>query len=138
MRQYTRPLLDKLGIKPGMTLYIHQPPPAYREALAYAAYHFTTEPPLSPCVDFIHFFTTKREELIANFPRLAKAVYPNGMLWVSWPKQQSKESTDLNENVVREVGLNHRMVDVKVVAIDEVWSGLKFVYRRNDRKEVHG
>jgi hypothetical protein len=65
---------------------------------------------------------------------LKQALATNGMLWVSWPKGSSGVETDLNENVVREVGLKNGLVDLKVCAVDETWSGLKFVYRRKDRE----
>jgi hypothetical protein len=71
-----------------------------------------------------------------QFPRLKEALSPSGMLWVSWPKASSGVPTDLSENVVREIGLANGLVDVKVCAVDEVWSGLKFVYRIKDRPQT--
>jgi hypothetical protein len=67
------------------------------------------------------------------FPKLKKSLDLAGTLWISWPKGASKVKTDLNENVVREIGLSNGLVDVKVCAVDEVWSGLKFMYRLKDR-----
>ena len=84
--------------------------------------------------DFIQFFTRERAELEKRFQALKNALAPDGMLWISWPKGAAKVQTDLNENVVREIGLDHKLVDVKVCAIDDVWSGLKFVYRLQDRQ----
>jgi len=83
--------------------------------------------------DFIHFFATRRRQLEQKFAALKKALAKDGMLWISWPKGSSGVATDLNENVVREIGLARGLVDVKVCAIDSVWSGLKFVYRLRDR-----
>jgi hypothetical protein len=85
-------------------------------------------------LDFVQFFTKERAELEAEFPALKQAIASNGSLWISWPKKASKVATDLNENIVREVGLAHGLVDVKVCAVDEIWSGLKFVFRVKDRK----
>jgi hypothetical protein len=79
-------------------------------------------------------FAKSRAELEKEFAPLATRVASNGMLWVGWPKKTSGVATDLNENLVRDIGLERGMVDVKVCAIDETWSGLKFVYRLKDRK----
>jgi len=79
-------------------------------------------------------FTNSRAELEKEFAPLAARVAFNGMLWVGWPKKASRVATDLNENLVREIGLARGMVDLKVCAIDETWSGLKFIFRLKDRK----
>ena len=99
-------------------------------------------PALSECsivkqgdaLDFVMLFTKSHAELTKEFSRLAKVLAPAGMLWVSWPKKSSGVTTDLNENAVREVGLHAGLVDVKVCAVTEVWSGLKFVRRMKDRQ----
>jgi len=83
--------------------------------------------------DFIHYFATARRTLAARFTALERALAPAGALWVSWPKGSSAVTTDLTENVVREIGLAHRLVDVKVCAVDATWSALKFVRRVKDR-----
>lgn len=79
-------------------------------------------------------FTKSQAELEKEFERLAKLLTPAGMLWISWPKKSSGVPTDLDDNVVREIGLAVGLVDVKVCAVTEVWSGLKFVRRVKDRK----
>jgi len=84
-------------------------------------------------LDFIHFFTKLRGELENKFPILKQELSQDGILWISWPKGSSKVETDLNENVVREIGLKNGLVDVKVTNVDQIWSGLKFVYRLKDR-----
>jgi hypothetical protein len=84
-------------------------------------------------LDFIQFFTKKKEELEKEFPILNQELSRNGMLWVSWPKVSSGVKTDLNETVVREIGLENGLVDVKVVAVDKTWSGLKFVCRLRNK-----
>ena len=78
-------------------------------------------------------FALSRSQLTRDFSLLAKILAPAGMLWVSWPKKRSGVATDLDDNVVREIGLNAGLVDVKVCAVTEVWSGLKFVIRVKDR-----
>jgi len=82
---------------------------------------------------FIHFFTKQRSLLERRFPALKRALAQDGALWVSWPKQASAVATDLTEDVVRQVALAAGLVDVKVCAIDAVWSGLKLVRRLKDR-----
>ena len=83
--------------------------------------------------DFAMAFVKKQAELAQEFARLAKQLVPDGMLWVSWPKKASGVATDMNENDVRRIGLEAGLVDVKVCAVSEVWSGLKFVRRVKDR-----
>ena len=123
-----RPLADKLGLKPGMRAAVLHPPgdyPSLDDVIL-------VDPPARP-LDFIHLFTTRRAELESAFPELKTALAANGMFWISWPKKSAKVATDLDENFVREFGLAHGLVDVKVAAVDSVWSGLKFVYRLKDR-----
>ena len=79
------------------------------------------------------FFATRRNELQRRFAKLANAVDAEGGMWIAWPKRTSMVATDLTESVVREIGLEHGLVDNKVCAIDETWSGLRFVYRLVDR-----
>jgi hypothetical protein len=83
--------------------------------------------------DFIMIFTKERAELRRQFSRFAKQLTPAGMLWISWPKKISGVATDLDENEVRRIGLDAGLVDIKVCAVDDVWSGLKFVIRVKDR-----
>lgn len=84
-------------------------------------------------IDFAMIFTKSKAELTKEFARLAKVLSPAGMLWISWPKKSSGVATNLDENVVRDIGLAAGLVDVKVCAVTEVWSGLKFVRRLKDR-----
>ncbi len=84
-------------------------------------------------LDMVHFFTKDFEDFKASFIRLRDLIKKDGFLWVSWPKGKSEIETDLNENIIREFGLQNGMVDVKVIAVDEDWSGLKFVFRLKDR-----
>jgi len=84
-------------------------------------------------LDFAMVFIKTQSELKQQFSRIAKQLDPAGMLWVSWPKKTSGVATDMNENDVRRIGLDAGLVDVKVCAVNEVWSGLKFVIRVKDR-----
>lgn len=86
-------------------------------------------------LDFAMVFTRSRAQLTKEFSRLAKLLAPAGMLWVSWPKKSSGFATDVSENIVREIGLQAGLVDVKVCAVTDVWSGLKFVRRMKDRNK---
>jgi len=89
-------------------------------------------------VDVVVFFATRRAELSRRFGTMARAIAPDGGLWIAWPKRASGVATDLTENVAREIGLNSGLVDNKVCAIDDTWSGLRFVYRAVDRPSPNG
>ena len=84
-------------------------------------------------LDFAMLFVRKASELKKGFPRLRDRLESNGVLWVAWPKKASGVETDLSDNIVRVIGLDLGLVDVKVCAVDEIWSGLKFVRRLKDR-----
>lgn len=126
-----KPLMEKLGLKPGFKVWIINAPNNYLRILPQ---EIVSAPEAKAELDFIHLFTKERDELAEYFPRLKEALNQKGMLWISWPKASSKIETDLNENLIRNIGLSHNLVDVKVCAVDEIWSGLKFVYRLKDRK----
>jgi len=87
--------------------------------------------------DFVHAFTRSRKELAAGLPRLQSAIAANGMMWISWPKRAARVETDVTEDVVRAEALALDLVDVKVAAVDDHWSGLKLVIRK-DRRHRHG
>jgi hypothetical protein len=128
-----RSLAEKLGLKAGLRICLLNPPPGYLEKLGPLPSNLEISPELIPPLDFIQFFTTSSIELADNFPALKTGLSRQGQLWISWPKGAAKIARDLNENQVREIGLANGLVDVKVVAVDETWSGLKFVYRLKDR-----
>ena len=128
-----RTLIEKLGIKPGFKIAFFNPPHSYLDELGELPEGVTTVVSLHGHIDFIHFFTGEKKELVNQFPHLKKALVKTGMIWISWPKGSSKIKTDLNENIIREIGLDNGLVDVKVAAIDDDWSGLKFIYRLKDR-----
>jgi hypothetical protein len=127
-------LVEKLGIKDGQKIAILNPPRGYASVLGAIPKNVKQHARLTTALNFIQFFCTDHVELEKQFPRLRESLGPTGTLWISWPKGLSKMATTLNENLVREVGLNNGMVDVKVCAVDDVWSGLKFVFRIKDRR----
>ena len=127
-------LVNKLGIKEGAKVAILNAPENYRATLGPLPKGVVPTGKLPARADFVQYFTRERDDLEGIFLSLKCALSQTGMLWISWPKGASKIPTDLNENVVREIGLAHGLVDIKVCAVDETWSGLKFVYRVKDRK----
>ena len=126
------PLAKKLGIRAGA-----------RVAFLAAPDGFTDRVPLPPRVqlrtqarghlDVVVFFVTRHAELTRRFPSLRRALELDGGLWIAWPKRTSGVATDLGDRSVRECGLSHGLVDNKVAALDDTWSGLRFVYRVADR-----
>jgi hypothetical protein len=128
-----KPLSTKLGIKPGMSLTVLGPPPDYDELLADLPTGVTTRRRLSGRSDIVLLFTTRRARLERRLPALIAAIAPAGAVWVCWPKRASGVPTDVTEDVIRDVVLPSGLVDVKVCAVSEVWSGLKLVIRRELR-----
>ncbi len=122
-----RALIDKLGIKPGMRVLMMNAPPNYGDTLGPIPDGVDVLTRLSGILDVIHFFTKSRAEYEQQLLTMKAHLAQNGMLWISWPKGASKVPTDMNENSVRDFALAHGLVDIKVAAIDEVWSGLKLV-----------
>ena len=129
------PLPKKLGIKPQFKTAFLDLPADVKAELREALAEFQIAKTASPGgLDFAMIFVKSQARLRREFPRFAKQLAPAGMLWVSWPKKTSGVATDMNENDVRNIGLEAGLVDVKVCAVSEVWSGLKFVIRVKDRK----
>jgi hypothetical protein len=129
----SRTLVEKLGIRPATRVVALGAPATYASLLGALPPGATLHSRLPATSGFIHRFVRRRDELAADFPRLARALTDDGSLWISWPKRASGVKTDLTEDVVRELGLKQGLVDVKVCAVDEVWSGLKFVRRVKNR-----
>lgn len=128
------PLARKLGIKSGFKLLIVNAPDYYYSLFDDLPADIIKVSEGEKEVDFIHFFVKEQSELERRFEDLKSYLQINGMIWVSWPKKASKVLTDVDDGVVRKNGLDHGLVDIKVCAVDDVWSGLKFVYRKEDRK----
>ena len=121
------PLAQKLGIKAGATLFLEAAPADYPSAGATMARSVTNR------VDIVHLFTSSADELNAKLHRYRNRIRDDAVVWVSWPKKASKVPTDITEDVIREIALPLGFVDVKVCAVDEIWSGLKLVIRRKAR-----
>lgn len=128
------PLLKKLGIKEGFIIRVFNEPNTYWNDLgALPEGVQTASDNKAKVVDFIHYFCLSADSLKTEILHLKSLLKKSGMLWISWPKKSSKVATDLSDMIVRNTGIEAGLVDIKVCAVDEVWSGLKFVYRRMDR-----
>lgn len=126
-------MIKKLGIKEGFTIEVVDPPADYWALLGELPRGVTKHAPADTPMDFVHLFVTRKADLERWLSEAKERMKPRGMVWVSWPKKTSGKATDLTENVVREVALACGLVDVKVCAIDQTWSGLKLVQRLKDR-----
>jgi len=122
------PLWRKLGLKDGMRGWVAGAPDAYAEMIAGAPDVMWQDDPEG--AGFCHLFTTSRDEMASRLPDLMDAMARDGMIWVSWPKKASKVPTDMTEDAIRAAALPLGLVDVKVCAVDAVWSGLKLVIRK--------
>jgi hypothetical protein len=134
-----RPLHEKLGYKPGSTIAFVALPGDLADLpgsvdFGKVAKRQDWARPLGPgTYDAIHAFTKSRAELAAGLPKLRKHLNSDGMIWISWPKKSSRVATDITEDVVRAEALKLDLVDIKVAAVDDVWSGLKLVVRVDRR-----
>src|ERR1700751_4536782 len=128
------PLPKKLGIKEKFRVAFLELPVEVKSELQSALSTCSVAKDGRGPLDFAMLFVKRQADLKKHFPVLAKQLIPTGMLWVSWPKKASGVATDLDENEVRRIGLAAGLVDVKVCAVSDVWSGLKFVIRVKDRK----
>jgi hypothetical protein len=128
------PLPKKLGIKEGSRIAFVNAPADFAACLGPLPEGAEVVKRLSKPLDVILLFVTSEQSLARDFKKLSEKLATNGMIWVAWPKKSSGVATDLVEGRVQRVGLNWGLVDVKVCAIDETWSGLKFVFRLSDRK----
>lgn len=127
------PLVKKLGIRAGMALQFVNSPANYRKTLGHLPADVRVCRRARRELDFIQGFVTRRSALERLLARAQRYLATDGMLWVSWPKKASGMATEVAEGDVRSAGLAAGLVDVKVCAVDETWSGLKFVYRLRDR-----
>ncbi len=127
------PLPRKLGIKAGDQIYAINPPNNYRKLLEPLPEGVAFVKESEKEVAFVHLFVSERQTLEKNLKQLRKLIADAGLLWVSWPKKSSGVPTDVTEDTIREVALPLGLVDVKVCAVDETWSGLKLMVRRENR-----
>jgi len=127
------PLAKKLSLKDGMRVWWDGMPDSVRAEIAAEGLRLELLDQPAPPIDAAHIFVTTRADLAAKLARLLPLLDPAGMIWVSWPKKASKVPTDITEDVIRDVCLPLGLVDVKVCAVDAVWSGLKLVVRRQNR-----
>jgi hypothetical protein len=127
-------LSDKLGIKNGFTIKIIHPPSHYFELLKDMPITIFISDDPNVLKDFIHLFITEAHNLNETLRNLKSEIKSNGMIWVSWPKKASKVPTDITEDVIRSIALKIGLVDIKVCAVDEIWSALKLVIPVKDRK----
>jgi Protein of unknown function (DUF3052) len=127
------PLAQKLGIKSGHRVALVGAPAGFERQLEGLPDAVSLVRRLRSTVDVIVFFVDRAGDLGARLASLAAHLEPAGGLWVAWPKKTSGRATDLTEGVVRTIGLDAGLVDNKVCAVDEVWSGLRFVVRLADR-----
>jgi hypothetical protein len=121
------PTARKLGLKPGLSVAVLNPPGAYEQLVDGVPQGVTFKKALRRPVDVVHVFVTREAELTRRIHALRNAIAPNGAIWVSWPKRSSKRETDVTEDVIRRIALANGLVDVKVCAVDDTWSGLKLV-----------
>jgi hypothetical protein len=127
------PLAKKLGIAEGARLFLHEAPANYHELLAPLPAGVQTVPRIDAHTDVIHVFATRRAELGRMLRTALRAMRPDAAIWVSWPKKAAGVATDITAQVIRELALPTGLVDIKVCAVDETWSGLKLVIRRTRR-----
>jgi hypothetical protein len=127
------PLAKKLGLRPGMQLLVAGQPPDYENWLGDTPVDFRIVSRAAK-VSAAHLFVTEAGALEAQLQDLRRRLDPAGFLWVSWPKKASKVATDITEQTIRDIALPMGFVDVKVCAVTEVWSGLKLVIRKSERR----
>lgn len=127
------PLAKKLGIKENSKIRLVNEPEYYFGLFTDFPFTVTVVKDKKVKKDLIHFFTKREAELRKEIINLKNEIAPNGIIWISWPKKASGVETDMNENIVRELALKNGLVDIKVCAVDEVWSGLKLVIPVKDR-----
>jgi hypothetical protein len=123
--------VEKLGYKVGMSAYVEGEPSNYISLLTLPADVVVTWLPRAKSdMEFVHLFATSAFQLKSKLESVRKRIVPGGVIWVSWPKKSSGVTSDITEDTIRDLALPMGLVDVKVCAVDEVWSGLKLVIRR--------
>ena len=127
------PLARKLGIKEGFKIRLVNQPQYYFQLFDDFPENVSIKTDKKSKKNLIHYFTKEASELIENINLLKNEIELNGMIWISWPKKASKITTDITEDTVRNLAVKNGLVDIKVCAVDEVWSGLKLVIPVKDR-----
>lgn len=128
------PLWQKLGYKDGLAAHVEGAPDEYLRSLDLPkGVSIIWSPTLRQGTQFVHFFSISRSQLKSRLAVYREKIAPTGVVWVSWPKKSSGVATDITEDVIREVALPLGFVDIKVCAVDEVWSGLKLMIRKEQR-----
>jgi hypothetical protein len=127
------PLAQKLGIRAGARLFVHGAPANYPELLAPLPEGVRTVPRIDLETDVIHLFATRRSELGELLQRALELMRSDAAVWVSWPKKAAGVPSDISEDAIRSLALPTGLVDIKVCAVDQTWSGLKLVLRRTER-----
>jgi len=126
-------IVQKLGIKPGFRIFVDGAPVAYGDIVGELPDEVTiVSRPKAP-LDVVHLFATEAAGLAGRLRKYRDAIVPDGTIWVSWPKKASGVATDLSDVVIRDTALKLGLVDIKVCAIDDIWSGLKFVIPTDQR-----
>jgi len=130
-----KPLSQKLGLKPGFCIFVDGAPADYRRLVGeWPDGAKLVEAARAP-LDVVHLFATEAKGLAARLRKYRALIAPDGMIWVSWPKKTSGIATDLSDIVVRDTALPLGLVDIKVCAVDDLWSGLKFVIPKVQRNK---
>ncbi|MCH9694520.1 MAG: DUF3052 domain-containing protein [Gammaproteobacteria bacterium] len=127
------PLAKKLGFKEGVRVRVTHAPSNYDKLVSPVPKNVTISNRITIDIDIWHMFTKSLSELEAKLPMLMEAIFPNGAIWVSWPKKSSGVPSTVTEDLIRKVALPLGLVDIKVCAVDETWSGLKLVVRKELR-----
>ncbi|MEX6688526.1 hypothetical protein QTN47_13515 [Danxiaibacter flavus] len=127
------PLAKKLGIKEHDHIAVINQPEYYFSLFSDLPSSIELVTDSKVRKNLIHYFTNQTNSYIKDLPKLKKQIEQNGMIWISWPKKSSNIETDLNENIIRNFALKNGLVDVKVCAVDDIWSGLKLVIPVKDR-----
>ncbi|MGY4573807.1 DUF3052 family protein [Bradyrhizobium pachyrhizi] len=128
-----KPIVQKLGLKPGFCIFVDGLSVPYGNIVGELPADLLIAKTARTPLDAVHLFAAEAKGLAARLRHYRRAIAPDGMIWVSWPKKSSGVATDLTEMEVRETGLANGLVDVKVCAVDDVWSGLKLVIPVKER-----
>lgn len=127
------PLAKKIGVREGISIWLVNPPDYYFDLFTDMPEKIKVLKKRSEQIDMIHFFTNSQKELVEQLPLLKKQIAKNGMIWVSWPKKAAKIETDVTEDNIRDCALRIGLIDVKVCAVNDTWSGLKLVIPVKER-----